>query len=682
MPKFMRKHLMFFVALALLLAGCRTLPAALTEQPVPTPLPSTATTAPPPSPTTAPSPTLLPTLPQVPVGLYEPSDCPFEVPDGAPIECGFVSVPEDHARLDGPQIRLAVVIIKDQSENHQPDPVILLSGGPGEKTVSSALNAVQLLSHIHPNRDLILFDQRGVGLSEPALECPEWIDAQYDILDEADSMLAAQQTFEKLMACKDKLVAAGYNLAVYNTAQNAADVEAIRQALGYAQVNLAGGSYGSLLAQEVIRTYPEHLRSVVMNSIWPMETSFFIAAPQVTADAVLRLLAACEADTACRTAYPYLTQIFFDVVASLNEDPVIITVTHALTGQDYPVLLTGDRVYSNLVGFLYQTDLLPLLPQAIYAVADGDYEMMAQLQGINLAMYEALSRGMTFSVVCAEDLIGQSEQDLLDSYAALPEALSGRVDIEQMLPYSIFGTCEAWPAAETGADFKQPVSSDLPILMVTGEFDPVTPHQFARQIAAHLPNSQAYEFPGVGHNIMVANDCARQVIGQFISDPAQELDTACLNELTARFVTPYHDPAGRYTLAVPPDWTVSSDPEYTVLTSPDGQVNASVLVVGGEDFATSSTAAWQAVDPDFALPPNVIPRPCAGCAAAGADQFALLTYQPPGNETFYLGAGWLYDGQTYYLLWRANPAALDAWGTDIDLALLGFTINALEAGEK
>ena len=681
MFKQLHKHLMYLVILALLLAGCQAQPAVQTEQPAPTQIPLAAAATSTPSPTAVPSPTPAPTPTPAPMGRYESADCPFDVPQGMPIECGFVSVPADHAQPDGPEIRLAVAIIKDLSENHQPDPVMLLSGGPGEKTVANALGAIQLLGHIHPNRDLILFDQRGAGLSEPALECPEWVEAAYDALDEDDGLLASQQVFEKLMVCRDKLVAAGDDLSLFNTTQNAADVEAIRQALDYAQVNLVGGSYGSLLAQEVLRAYPEHLRSVVMNSIWPLETSLYIAAPQVTADAVLRLLAACEAEDACRAAYPDLTQVFFDVVADLNANPVNITVTHALTGEEYPVLLTGDRVYSNLVGFLYQTNLLPLLPQAIYAVADGSYEMMAQLQGINLAMYEATSRGMTFSVVCAEDLIGQSEQDLLDSYATLPEALSGREDIELLLPYSIFGTCEAWPVEAAAAGFKQPVSSELPILMVTGEFDPVTPHRFARQIAAHLPNSQAYEFPGVGHNILVANDCARQMIGQFIIDPAAELETSCLEGLQAQFVTPYEDPEGRYTLAVPPEWSVSPGEDYAVLTSPDGQVSASVLVVAGEDYTTSSAAAWQLVDPDFALPPNVIPRQCAGCAAADADQFALLSYQPPEDTDFYLGAGWTYEGQTYYLLWHANPATLESWSSDIDLALIGFSITALEDGE-
>jgi outer membrane biosynthesis protein TonB len=180
-----------------------------TREPTPTTKPTrepTPTTKPTREPTPTTKPTPKPTLtieltpteepPAEPVATFEEAPCPFNVPEGAPVECGFVVVPEDHNDPTGPTIRLAVVVIKDQSENHQADPVILLSGGPGEKTIASAPAIAQLLAPVYPNRDFILFDQRGAGLSEPALECPEWVQAAFDLLDEPDPDVALQTLFD------------------------------------------------------------------------------------------------------------------------------------------------------------------------------------------------------------------------------------------------------------------------------------------------------------------------------------------------------------------------------------------------------------------------------------------------------------------------------------------------------
>ncbi len=180
----------------------------------------------------------------VPAAMFIETDCPFEVPVDAVVECGFVVVPEDHDDPVGPTVRIAVAVIKDQSEDHLTDPVMLLSGGPGEKTVLNTPAMVQRLAPIHPNRDLIIFDHRGVGLCEPALECPEFVQAFFDLLDESDPDVALQARFGAVMACRDRLVSEGHNLSAYNTTQNAADVNSIRIALGYDQVNLYGGSYG------------------------------------------------------------------------------------------------------------------------------------------------------------------------------------------------------------------------------------------------------------------------------------------------------------------------------------------------------------------------------------------------------------------------------------------------------
>lgn len=543
------KLLLGIMALALLLTSCgqptasptptEVVPEATatvepTWEPTPTTKPTPEPTAtskptPEPTPTIEPTPTEEPSM--EPVATFEEAPCPFDVPKDAPVECGFVVVPEDHNDPAGPTIRLAVAVLKDQSENHQPDPVILLSGGPGEKTVHNAAALAQLLAPVHPNRDLIIFDQRGVGLSEPALECPEFVQAVFDLLDEPDPDVALQVMFDAVMACRDRLVSEGHNLTMYNTVQNAADVNAIRFALGYDQINLWGGSYGSLLAQATMRDHPEGIRSVAIVSILPLEKSLFVEGSTTTSNAVVRLLDACAADEACNSAYPNLQEVLFEVIDQLNEEPVPVTVTNPLDGQSYDSILTGDEVLSNLVTFLYFTQIIPVLPQAIYDVHNEDYALMTQLSSTTLALFELLSRGMMLSVMCTDDLIGRTPQDLLNIVAALPRQLVGSADPEIVIEHGIFGICENWPVEEADPWVKEPLVSDIPTLVLSGEFDPVTPPEYGQLVAGYLSNSYFFELPGIGHDILGASECARSITGNFIADPTQAPDASCIAQM-------------------------------------------------------------------------------------------------------------------------------------------------------
>ena len=143
-----------------------------------------------PPPTTRPAPTAVPFVP-----TFAETECPFALPDGVPagkVVCGYVTVPEDHQKPEGPFIQIAVAIIKEQSAERQPDPVLVLSGGPGQKTLQDTVAIAQILEPFHPQRDLILFDQRGVGHSQPSLNCPEFVDALFANLAEPDATRQAE----------------------------------------------------------------------------------------------------------------------------------------------------------------------------------------------------------------------------------------------------------------------------------------------------------------------------------------------------------------------------------------------------------------------------------------------------------------------------------------------------------
>ncbi len=583
------KKLLFGLMIVVLLISACSGGAAPTATPEPT-----ATAA-------QPTPTVEPTA--EPVATFDEAPCPFDVPEGAPVECGFVVVPEDHNAPDGPTIKLAVAVVKDESDGHQPDPVILLSGGPGERTMANALAIAPTLAPIHPNRDLIVFDQRGAGLSEPALECPEFVQAFFDLLDEPDPDAVQEALFDAVMECRDRLVSEGYNLSAYNTVQNAADVNAIRIALGYDHVNLYGGSYGSLLAQATMRDYPEGIRSVVITSVLPLEKSIFVEGSTTIANAVMRLLDACAADEACDSAYPNLQDVLFATIDQMNADPVPITVTNALDGQSYDALLTGDAVLGNLATFLYITQIIPVLPQAIYDVNSGEYELMTQLSSTRLQLLDLISRGMTFSVLCTEDLIGRTPEDLLNVRAALPPQLLSSADPEFIIEYGTFGICENWPVEEADPWVKEPLVSDIPTLVLEGEFDPVTPPEYGQLVAGYLSNSHFFELPGVGHDV-IGNVCARSIAGAFINDPTQAPGAACVaetpgvvfdvpGEAPELVLEPFTDEERGFSGVVPAGWeelapanlarrSSALDPTYFVLEASPGAAAELFAILTGQ----------------------------------------------------------------------------------------------------
>jgi pimeloyl-ACP methyl ester carboxylesterase len=201
----------------------------------------------------------------------------------------------------------------------------------------------------------------------------------------------------------------------------------------------------------------------------------------------------------CSNAYPDLHQVLFEVIDQLNADPVPITVTSPLDGQSYDALLTGDAVLGILVSTLNQTHLISSLPQAIYDVYNGDYDLIKQSSSSRLALFNATSRGMMYSVLCTEDLIGRTPEDLLNVRAALPRQLAGTASSDIIVEYGGFGICGNWPVKEANPSVKEPLVRDIPTLILGGEFDPVTPPEYGQLVGEHLSHSYNFELPGVGH---------------------------------------------------------------------------------------------------------------------------------------------------------------------------------------
>jgi len=572
------------VLLGLVACGGGTTPT-LAPTPTETPPESIATVEPTPPPRPASEPAV----------TFEEMSCPMDLPAGAVegehIVCGYVTVPEDRAEPGGATIRLAVAVISSASDEPDPDPLVMLVGGPGQSALASftPILAAPGLEGFWAERDIVLVEQRGTLYSTPFLGCPEVFEFKVEILDQELSDEQEQALRRQAWAaCRDRLVEAGVNLGAYNSVENAADVVAVMDALGYEEFNLYGGSYGSLLAQHVMREYPERVRSAILDAVSPLRHEPNLLYKAHSADRALRLLfARCEADAACRETYPDLETVFFDLVERLNAEPAAIQVQVPGVDEARDMILSGDRLVISMRDLLGLTPILPELPRAIYAMAEDDYTFLG-LIAPQLLVTRGLADGMYTSVLCTE-LVDFTREDLADAgdlYPQVAEAVEDLVDDVMLAP------CQVWGVELLGDDVTESVAGDIPTLLLSGEFDPTVPPHLAEVAAEKLTHAYLYTFPGIGHSVLGSGECATAMMLAFLDDPAQAPDASCLDgmpglvfnvpgEVVKVVLEPYTDEARGFSGLVPSGWQERApanlvrgrsalDPAYFVLEAQPG----------------------------------------------------------------------------------------------------------------
>ncbi|MBI1282564.1 MAG: alpha/beta fold hydrolase [Anaerolineaceae bacterium] len=456
----------------------------------------------------------------------EPTSCWMELAEGLVegqnVECGYLIVPEDRTNPSSPTIQLAYAVLRAPSDSPKPDPVIYLAGGPGGNAVGE-LNAWVGTTYLE-DRDLILLDQRGTGFSQPTLNCPE----------------VEQGEENGLQACHDRLVGEGVNLQAYNSVENAADVADLRVALGYDEWNLFGISYGTRLALTVMRDHPEGVRSVIIDSVYPPEVSSWEEYGANTADVFHRLFQACAANAECDAAYPDLENTFYDTVAKLNTEPASYSGT-AKSGDSEDKTMSGSDFIDRLFQVMYSSENIPAIPMVISEVANGNYTALDDLESgqsgepdrrrlVQSADEDVSdSEGMNNSVDCQEEVAFNDENKAIANVPADPPLMH---DNSVAAIQSTFSDCQIWGVKAADKRETQPVVSDIPTLVVAGEFDPITPAKWAQSAASHLSNSTFFLFPGGGHGVIDLNECTMGIMQAFLEDPTAKPDGSCVADIT------------------------------------------------------------------------------------------------------------------------------------------------------
>ena len=444
------------------------------------------------------------------------------------MECSHLTVPEDRRDPGGASIRLHIAVFKSPNDAPAPDPLVYLSGGPG----SSALKELRFIfdDQLEPflaNRDVIVLDQRGTGFSEPALDCPEFVEAVHDSLDQDLTVeLEAVLTIGSLVSCRDRLDEGGVNLEGYTSAENAADLEDLRRALGYDSWNLLGVSYGTRLVLTAMRDFPEGIRSVILDSTYPPDVDAYTNFLPNADRALTTLFDGCAAHPVCNDTHPQLETVFFRLAGVLAESPVVFPITHPLTGETFDLLFGPDELIGFLFQSLYITDIIPLLPDIIFRTGLGDFAAVAALEGAFLTQLDDISVGMHYSVQCSEEAPFTTQEDL-DSVAETHPRLRGLADRNPILPL-----CRAWGARQADSDENQPVKSGIPALVLAGEYDPITPPSWGRRAAGSLANGAFFEFPGVGHGVSFSGgECPIGIAQDFLDDPRPCVDASCIEKM-------------------------------------------------------------------------------------------------------------------------------------------------------
>jgi pimeloyl-ACP methyl ester carboxylesterase len=459
-------------------------------------------------------------LPHTALGLpdanqIEFSNCTLTLPGThltADARCGFLAVPENPADTDGKAISLHVAVAGATGKTSEPDPVFFFAGGPGQAASETWVMIQPVLNRIRKNRDIVMVDQRGTGQSNK-LACKS--ELTEDLNQEIDLDLVRSET-EK---CRVELPG---DPRYYTTSIAMADYDAVRRAMGYDKVNIIGVSYGTRAAQVYLRQFPETVRTVTLDSVVPMQLALGQEHAPMLDRSVAAVFADCAADETCNALFPSHADELNALFTQLREEPREITLINPLSGEKQAVRLDADTLAVAIRFLSYASETQALLPLLVHeALETGDLARLAsQATLVMTGLQEMLARGMELSVMCSEDY------PFIDFTVDQGATLMGNLFLQV-----IEASCGVWPRGAVADDFHAPVVSDLPVLLMSGERDPVTPPQYAELAAETFANSLHLVARGQSHSVM-KHVCLRDITTQFIEQGNLEgLDTTCAADI-------------------------------------------------------------------------------------------------------------------------------------------------------
>ena len=471
----------------------------------------------------------------------EPLDeCFIEMPEGAGYECLRVEVPEFHNEDNGRSIKLGVIRLQSTADTPA-EPLFFAEGGPGGSNVDIAAQIAQSMvagdesvyTDLLLTRDLVFFTQRGTLYAEPALMCSE--ETMAPMLEAFYAGLSAQEreqiSTDAIKACYEEFAEAGVDFAAYNSVENAADINSIREVLGYDQIVLYGDSYGTVLSQHVMRDYPDTLAAVILDGVDTLSAPSWVTGEDAEFQSALEYaIGLCAADEACSEAYPDLAEDVEAVYQKLQAEPYVAEV------DGKQIYIDENLAASAFFTALYSPITASFLPLGVdtFLNEKQDERSLVLLYGV-FPRFESISLPMHNAMVCSEDPVTS-----VDDAISLDEVYSVVSEQARSEASSYIEMCSYMNLPVLPDETDVPISSDLPVLLLSGALDPATPASNAEEVLATLPNGFSFEFPYGGHvQFLTGNVCAESIVASFIADPTTEPDSSCIAEaLPLQFALP------------------------------------------------------------------------------------------------------------------------------------------------
>ena len=447
------------------------------------------------------------------------TDCRLEAPDSgaaAGAKCGWFAVAENPAAPASRHIRLRVAVVPALNLRKAADPLVFLTGGPGEAASVDYLRLAPAFERIRRDRDILLIDQRGTGASN-RLNC---------IL--GDELEVGSTEAQQIKALASRCLGAlPGDPRYYTTSVAVADLEAVRVALGYSQLNLWGGSYGTRVAQHYLRRYPQRVRTVILDGVVPPPV---ILGPGVAVEAQRALdsiFARCTKEPACKAAFPELQGDYAALRSGLERQPVAVTIPDPVSARTLKLTFAPAHLINAIRLLSYSDATAALLPYLIHAANQQDLQPLAAQAVLGTRnVSNLIASGMAYSVQCSED--APYLQRAAADDPTLAQTYIGRQFLDGFL-----AICSVWPRGIVDPDLHQPLHSQVPALLLSGENDPVTPPAYGAQAAAGFVHHKHLVLKGQGH-IQTGTACVPRLVARFIQTAdAEQLDTHCLDHVAA-----------------------------------------------------------------------------------------------------------------------------------------------------
>ena len=455
------------------------------------------------------------------------ADCPmwFDRPRGVHVDCGYLSVLEDRAKPDGNVIRLAVARLRGSTPSPHPDPVIYLAGGPGASALEQIERFIDDARFIWEERDLILLDQRGVGHSEPRLECPAYLRERAELRNLGlNPDEDPQRTVDALLACKRTLSEQGIDVSAYTAVAVAADVVDLVAAMGYEAYNLYGISFGTMLALTVMRNFPDNLRGVILDGVLPPQVNLTETTYANAASALEALFRYCEADRECAQRYPDLEQDLWQMVDRYAEHPTTTSNFDPYVSESSDEEVDGHFMLWQVVGSLRSDSWIPYLPFLLHRIAGGDRDVVSAF----IVPHGRIRRRPIDNTAAWVSLLCHSEGRFTDRSGVLADRAAHPRMVDPKTRDLVPVLCAVWHAPTVEPADRTPGASDIPTLLLSGEFDPTTPPRWADLAAETLSRSHSFVVPMAGHGVGVDTPCGRKLVEAFLDTPSHDPSPACV----------------------------------------------------------------------------------------------------------------------------------------------------------